>query len=372
LDANTGIVIVESGVTVVVTLALVVSPHGLFPITVTLYVPAVAGKLNEVAFWILSVPLAPPNHTTRLLLLAVTAKLIVLPAQTVADGKVVDAIAGFALIVKVALVLSTIEHPLALYAFALYVPAVDAVNVDVLPATEPKPNLVVPWNHTTLSAFVKFADTVVVLPAQIGFEVNTGVVTIASGVTVVVTLALVVSPHGLFPITVTLYVPAVAGKLNEVAFWILSVPLAPPNHTTRLLLLAVTAKLIVLPAQTVVAGKVVDAIAGFALIAKVALVLSTIEHPLALYAFALYVPAVDAVNVDVLPATEPKPNLVVPWNHTTLSAFVKFADTVVVLPAQIGFEVNTGVVIVASGVTVVVTLALVVSPHGLFPITLTL
>jgi hypothetical protein len=129
---------------------------------------------------------------------------MVLPAQTVVTGKVVEVISGFALIVKLALVLSTVTHPFALYAFALYVPAVDAVNVDVLPATVPKPNLVVPWNHTTLSAFVKFADTVVVLPAQIGFEVNTGVVTVASGVTVVVTLALVVSPHGLFPITLTL------------------------------------------------------------------------------------------------------------------------------------------------------------------------
>jgi hypothetical protein len=137
-------------------------------------------------------------------LLAVTAKLIVLPAHAVADGKVVEAIAGFALIANVALVLSTLAHPFALNALAVYVPAVDAVNVDVLPATVPKPNLVVPWNHTTLSAFVKFADTVVVLPAQIGFEVNTGVVTVASGVTVVVTLALVVSPHGLFPITLTL------------------------------------------------------------------------------------------------------------------------------------------------------------------------
>jgi hypothetical protein len=137
-------------------------------------------------------------------------------------------------------------------------------------------------------------------------------------------------------------------------------------------LLAVTAKLIVLPAHTVVAGKVVDAIAGLALIVNILLVLSTIEQAFALNALAVYVPAVDAVNVDVLPTTVPKPNRVVPWNHTTLSAFVKFADTVVVLPAQIGFEVNTGVVIVASGVTVVVTLALVVSPHGLFPITLTL
>ena len=155
-------------------------------------------------------------------------------------------------------------------------------------------------------------------------------------------------------------------------FWILSVPLAPPNHTTRLLLLAVTAKLIVVPAQTVVAGNVVEVIDGFALIVNVLLVLSTIEQAFALNALAVYVPAVDAVNVDVLPATVPKPNRVVPWNHTTLSAFVKFADTVVVLPAQIGFEVNTGFVIVASGVTVVVTLALVVSPHGLFPITLTL
>jgi hypothetical protein len=160
--------------------------------------------VNDVAFWILSVPVAPPNQTTRLLLLAVTAKLIVLPAHAVADGKVVDAIAGFALIAKVALVLSTLAHPFALNALAVYVPAVDAVNVDVLPATVPKPNLVVPWNHTTLSAFVKFADTVVVLPAHIVFEANTGFVIVASGVTVVVTLALVVSPHGLFPITFTL------------------------------------------------------------------------------------------------------------------------------------------------------------------------
>ena len=66
--------------------------------------------MNDVAFWILSVPLAPPNQTTRLLLLAVTAKLIVLPAHTIADGNVVEAIAGFALIVKVAIAEVSATH----------------------------------------------------------------------------------------------------------------------------------------------------------------------------------------------------------------------------------------------------------------------